>query len=480
MRATVRGRRKRPIATGLVALVSVLLVWAVAGVAVEAATTTKPYTATWVDSNGDNPVSNPPNTNSVSPGPATVYLQITNNASPQSLGSANITVPTGFTLTGGSVSSPGSATPVGNKLQLRNLKLAPAASLVASISVTTPCLADSSITYLWSLRVKQANDFSGPPGNDFDLKPPTEAPKTTLAGGSRCQLRFVNQPNTTVVLGVIKDGVGSTGNPIKVEIFDPATDLVVSSNENVTLTPVYNPAAGVIAGGTVAAAAGVATFSSLSLNKSGPYRLQASSPAASNTPVRPAPPAVFMIVDTLQTCSGTTCNFAPLTDGGSSYSTQPQTGTAGASLAASRNLSGLLISCDFAPFNYPDARQPNAIWYTYSGTGVKNNTIIIDKATVQITPENGASAYQVCFTSPTPFFARGGNTAPGSATITLNTLPPAGTLLPSAYFGETWYIGLLPDCGKKAVAPCVTGRSGSGAGNRTITFITPDGDPGYK
>jgi hypothetical protein len=97
--------------------------------------------------------------------------------------------------------------------------------------------------------------------------------------------------------------------------------------------------------------------------------------------------------------------------------------------------------------------------------------IVIDKAYVQITPENGASKYQVCYTSPVRFKDRTGNLAQPDPW-------PDG---PSAFFGQTWYTGLLPDCsGSKPVAPCSLGFTGSGSGDRVGTFLTPAGDPGFR
>jgi hypothetical protein len=136
-------------------------------------------------------------------------------------------------------------------------------------------------------------------------------------------------------------------------------------------------------------------------------------------------------------------------------------------------LSGVRISCDFAPFNYPDSRQPSTIWYTYDdGATVttKTNVIVIDKAWVQKTPENGASKYRICYSSPVRFKDRTGNLAQ----------PDPWSDGPSAYFGQTWYTGLLPDCGSKPVAPCSMGFTGSGAGDRIGTFLTPDGDPSIR
>jgi len=422
---------------------------------VSAATDTKPYTATWVS--GGNPVANPPNSISLPSGTTSATLRITNNANPQSLGSANITLPSDYVLVSGSV-----GTKSGNTLQVRNLNLAPNASVDIRISLKTPCVGAGSET--WGLIVKQANNFSGTPGNDFVRASGTAAPSTTVSG-SQCLLRFANQPNTTKTGGTIKDGYDSTGNGIKVEIYDPATNQVVDSDADVALTLSYRPSGGNLSGGgATAAVAGVATFSSLSINAAGPYKLRASSPAASNTPDSNQ----FMVSDTVTECSGA-CSFTEQSDE-TTFTVTPKKGTNGADFVSSVNLSGVHISCDFAPFNYPDSRQPNTMWYVYDdGATVttKTNVIVIDKAWVQKTPENGSSKYRICYSSPARFTDRTGNLAQ----------PDHSSGGPSEYFNETWYTGLLPDCGSKPVAPCSLGFTGSGSGDRVGTFLTPDGDP---
>lgn len=460
------GRRtSRPIATRVVALITAILLALAVGVSANATTTTKPYTATWVS--GAGLVANPPNELGVSGGSASVVLRLTNNAAPQTLGSANITPPSGYTLISGSVSV-GTATKVGNTLQVRNLNLAPSASRDITINVSTPC-AGSGPALAWGLIVKQANNFSGPPGNDFSRAAGTVAPSTSISGASACLLRFGNQPNTTRTGAIVTDGFDSTGSAIRVEIYDPGTGLTVDSDASVTLAPDANPAGGTLTGGVVDASAGVATFPALSVDTRGSYTLKASSPAASNTPVSNR----FMVSDTIETCAGTGCSFT-LPEGQNSYTTTPKKGASGATFVASLNLPGLRISCDFGPFDYPDARQPNAVWYVYddgNALSVKTNRIVIDKAIVQATPENGASKYRVCFTAPEPFMDRTGALAP---------VDP-WTDGPTTYFGETWYTGLLPDCANKnPVAPCVLSWTGDSSGNRVGTFLTPPGDPGYK
>jgi hypothetical protein len=296
----------------------------------------------------------------------------------------------------------------------------------------------------------------------------------------RVVLRFANQPNTTKTGEVITDAVDgartNTGGPIRVEIFDPVNRKVVDSTATVTLTQI--PAQGVLSGNSAVASAGVATFTTLSLNQAGRYKLQASSPAVPAS--QDSNP--FMVADTIETCIGSGCSFTQ-TELRGSYTTTPKKGNA-ATFVSSLNLEGLRVSCEFAPYNYEADRQPNAVWYTYddpSGdpTNLKTNKIVIGKAWVQNTPENGASAYRVCYASPVPFKDWFGNNAPADPVA-----PPDinGDLGPSSYFGATWYVGLLPDCGNKKnpPAPCVLSWTGDSAGNRVGMFVTPPGDPAYR
>ncbi len=449
-RATVR----------LLAVVAGVMLAATFGFYVDAATTTKPYTATWVGGSGE--VANPPNQLAVAQGSNTLTLRIFNDASQQTLGSANITPPSGYTLQAGSSVSQGDApTLSGNTLQLRNLNLATSSSLDVTIKVSATCT-NSSAFVAWTLRVKQANNFSGPPGNDFSLKAPTSAPKTKVECWT---LRFAsgNQPNTTQTSNIIKAGPDSTGDYVKVEIVDSGGN-VVDTNAQVTLARYFFPSGGTLTGGgPVAASHGVASFPSLSINRAGAYKLQASSPVASNMPISD----LFMVADTVETCSGADCTFNE-TQGQNSYGLDPTTGTIGATYAAALNMTGLTISCQ-ATYGYPDSRQPNSVWFNYSGGSAKTVTIVIDKRIVQATAENGASFYRVCFTSPDRFRDRLGNLAPRDPAVT-------------AFFGGTtsWYTGLLPDCSDvNNVAPCVISWTGTQGGDRLGTFIAPPGDPGY-
>jgi hypothetical protein len=458
-------RRPRPMRSAFVALISALTLVASLGLTVTA-TDTKPYSATWLS--GSTPVANPPNSIAVAGGTASAVLQLKNLANPQSLGSANITAPAAYSLTGGSLGSgSGTATRVGNTLQLRNLALAPNATVDITLNFKTPCVDGTART--WAIIVKQANNFSGPPGNDFVRASGTAAPVTT-ATSSACLLRFANQPAPTRTGNTITDAFDSSGGGIRVEIYDPLSGDTVDSDAPVTLSLGVNPASGALSGGgATSAVGGVATFGALSINKFGPYTLKASSPAASNQPESDQ----FLVSDTLDTCTGSGCSFTQ-SQGGNTYTTTPKTGANGAQWMTSLNPIGIRVSCQFAPFNYSDLRQPNAVWYDYDdgATGsIKTNVIFLNKDLVQATPENGASKYQVCYSSPVPFKDRTGQMAQ----------PDPWSDGPTAFFGVTWYTGLLPDCkGSKPVAPCSFGFTGTPSGARIGTFITPSGDPFFR
>ena len=281
-------------------------------------------------------------------------------------------------------------------------------------------------------------------------------------------LRFVNQPRTTGTGRPTRDGHDSTGEAIRVEIYDPATNRTVDTDADVTLTLGLGSARGKLIGGTAKAVAGVATFPDLSIDTPGLYTLKASSAADSDTPLSDG----FMVADTVATCDGPGCSFTETREP-HTYTATPEQGSAGARWASSVNLPGVRISCDFAPFDYPDERQPNAIWYSYDDGDTrspKTIVIVIDKAIVDQTPDNGTSDYRVCYSSPVPFTDRTGEPAK----------PDPWDDGPSAYFGTTWFTGLLPDCDPNdPVAPCVLSWTDDG-GNRVGTFLAPPGDPSFR
>ena len=411
------------------------------------------YTVVWVD--GVTTTS----TLDLAGGTTSATLRITNDAaSPNALGSASVTLPADYELVDTQL--------LGATVEFHDLNLAAGSSTELTIDVRTPCLPNTTAE-TWVTAAKVSSDFSGDDG--FALDPETSDPSTTRDDTS-CQVRFANQPNTTKTNNVIKAGYNSTNPELQVEIFDPETDDVVDTSADVVLSPNENPAGGAIAGDSVAAVNGTATFSNVTLDKPGPYTLDADSEVATNT----ATSDEFLVGDTVAKCTGPGCKFNQAS-GGTTYTTTPKNGSNGATFVAALNLANLRIDCEFAPYDYPASRQPNAVWYLYDDGATKSyktNVIFIPSNIVKATPENGASKYRVCYSSPKPFKDRFGHDAPADDQRDGN---------PSDYFGVTWYTGLLPDCAKKnPVPPCVVSWTGQGAGNRVGTFLTPPGDPSYR
>jgi uncharacterized repeat protein (TIGR01451 family) len=94
-------------------------------------------------------------------------LTVTNKATTQSLGSCNLTPPSGFTLQSTGQPTIGSASIDGNVLQLRNLSIVATMSRSVTFVASTPAAEG---TYTWSIDCRQANNYSpDQPSNAFVL-----------------------------------------------------------------------------------------------------------------------------------------------------------------------------------------------------------------------------------------------------------------------------------------------------------------------
>ena len=91
-------------------------------------------------------------------------------------------------------------------------------------------------------------------------------------------------------------------------------------------------------------------------------------------------------------------------------------------------------------------------------------TVRIDKSLVNMSGHPGASSWQICYASTTPF-----NAVPG--TYTPATDPEAATI-----GGVPYNTGLLLDCSSRQGTPCVQSRNKNNAGDVIVTFLAP-GDP---
>jgi hypothetical protein len=148
-------------------LASALLMAAVMGPSALAATSKKPYGADV-------------GPHFVLAGATDTYtFGLTNESKTQSIGSANLTAPSGFSINSIGIPSQGTATLAGNTIKLRNLNLQPGRTVTLAFTATA---ASSPGSYLWTLVVRQANDFRGT-GNFFSPDPDNVHLTTTVIGG---------------------------------------------------------------------------------------------------------------------------------------------------------------------------------------------------------------------------------------------------------------------------------------------------------
>jgi hypothetical protein len=272
---------------------------------------------------------------------------IRNEASPQQLGSVQISVPAapaGFMIT----SAPGATSFTSSSAQFLNLNLAPSSTATLTVNATVPC---GSGSYQWGIAAKQSNNFNGS-GNNFQLDPNSNGNLSgTFTGSCTVQPCPPSTPCSASASSATTSGTVTTTSPL------PQGDSIV--------TGIFN------ANGDE----GVS-----------------------------------------YSCAGT---YHPVAD-----------------------------FFGFAVFNAAGAPQQIALTVTER----------IDKSLVQSSGRLGASSWQVCYASTTPFTA----------------LP--GTAATAVISGVTYDTGLLPDCSSSQGAPCVQARNKNMAGDVILTYAA-FGDP---
>jgi hypothetical protein len=237
-----------------------------------------------------------------------ISMTIVNESNQSRLGSANVTAPAGLTVTASSSSVGTNPNPVvgGSVIQLRNLDLAPGASVIVSISARVEC-ASNHVPYIWGFAAKQANDFNGT-GNDLaKVGDPTANTVTGI-----CGIAFSKQPKAaenapTAITNKIYD---PAGDPVTVTVIDAAgLDSVPWWSGSVSLAIGDDPTAGQAAiGGTISgnAQSGNVTFApTISLAGSGYSLLATASPNAgpsSGTSSAAVESDNFNIVDDADIC----------------------------------------------------------------------------------------------------------------------------------------------------------------------------------
>ena len=96
----------------------------------------------------------------------------------QQLGSARLTVPTGFTLLSATVDGPAIVTPSGPAVTLDGLAIQPGSSRTVTVRAAVPC---GTVGSRWTAEAKQANEFNGT-GNDLLLDVAGSTLDTPVAG----------------------------------------------------------------------------------------------------------------------------------------------------------------------------------------------------------------------------------------------------------------------------------------------------------
>jgi hypothetical protein len=244
-------------------------------------------------------------------GLSTNYVATITNlpSSRQTLGSANVTVPAGFSsIVLGAVTPPPGKTWLpptlsGSVIQLRNPgpsntnALSPGQSLSVAFSAVSPCTPLSN--YVLATHVKQSNDFSGT-GNDFNLV--GAAPTISILVGCPDHLAFDQQPTDTIAGQAINSALLPTGVTVRVE--DSADQLVTISSASVAIAIGSGPG-NLFGTSPVSAVGGIATFTDLAIDTSGTYTL-----VASSTPLTPATSASFDISGVASKCDQSPCGVA--------------------------------------------------------------------------------------------------------------------------------------------------------------------------
>jgi hypothetical protein len=265
------------------------------------------------------------------------------------------------------------------------------------------------------------------------------------------------QPTGTTVNTQISSSFNSpTAGPVQVKVVDQLGATVTNSKAAITIaiTSTANPGGATLAGTkTVHAVGGVASFSSLSINQPGiGYRLTATASGMGSvtsdhfdiwTSIQQcSPPASCSATESSTTTSGTVTTS-------SVDNTTPFLGT-GIS-------SGNTYSC--AGTYQPVSDQFSFDVVSGSGGigpgGQFTVALRIFKKKVQESGHPGASTWQICYASTTPFT--------GSAATKIGDVD--------------FFTGLLPDCSNTApMAPCVQDRNKDNAGDVIVTFLA-SGDP---
>ena len=151
---------------------------------------------------------------------ATVTFQakFTNRTTSQTLGSADLAPPPGFTVGSPLSVGVGDASVSANVVHLRNLAIAPGALVTATFTVKVPASQPCApATFTWKVDAKQSNDFNGT-GNDFGPQVDSSVTTSTTCDGTATQCTVAS------CLGTLNDADAS----ISVNVLNSTGLLTIS------------------------------------------------------------------------------------------------------------------------------------------------------------------------------------------------------------------------------------------------------------
>jgi hypothetical protein len=381
-------------------------------------------------------------------------MTLTNKTKTQELGSANIGLPAGFTLSE-FVSDHGSD-PVldGSTLKLRNLAVPPlGGSVKVTMTLQAPCAPPTGSA--WTVEAKQSNDFNGS-GND--LQPVSGTLAMTLTG--KCRLEFGVQPGDALKNRNIRavDFEPSSTSLFTVRALDgrdgDQAQLLEWFTGDIQLRRTPSSTALDAVSSPSYAQPGVATFATAQIGEAGIWRLLASADGFSTNAAQPAQSGQFTIVDQLDPCPKQGCSVVRK----SSTVTVP----------AGQDDAAVVLSDGFDPVPKCDGYTPPAdtAWYDFFVTASREKTITTTYTRAEL--KGYKAELQICFAMPDR------------------------TLLDPPLFGKTFNydnegtteegsVVLLPPCPLLRTTACVVDRGPFGSGGQFITFWAPGStvDPRY-
>ena len=376
-------------------------------------------------------------------------LTLTNKTKTQELGSANIGLPAGFTLS--EFQSDRGSTPVldGSTLQLRNLSVQPnGGSVHVTMTLQAPCVAPTGSS--WTVRAKQSNDFNGT-GND--LAPVSGTLSMSLT--SKCWLQFGVQPADAVKNTNIRavDFDPSSTSFFTVKALDGRLEGQAQPLEWFTgaIQLARTPSSTALDAPYTASYAqpGVATFATARIGTAGIWRLLASVEGFSTDAAHPAASGQFTIMDQLDACPKQGCSVGR--------------NTSTVTVAAGENDAFVVLSDGVKPTPVCDGYTPpsGTPWYDFFVTQPREKTITTFYTKAEL--KGYKAELQICYAMPD---------------TSLLTPPFNGTAFNydnegSDESSSEGSVALLPNCPLLRTTACVVDRGPFGSGGQFITFWAP-------